>query len=67
MFNQIIEIIKTWHIILQFTLLFSIAFMVLILAISVLGYIGEFFTETLPILYRGYPPSKQEETEDTDD
>lgn len=67
MIDQLIEIIKTWHIILQFTLLFIIAFMGLILSISVLGYIGEFFTNTLPILFRGYPPNNIEESEDKDD
>lgn len=67
MIDQFIEIIKTWHVILQFILLFSMAFMVLILSISVLGYIGEFFTNTLPILFRGYPPNNQEDTEDKDD
>lgn len=67
MIDQFIEIIKTWHVILQFILLFSMAFMALILSISVLGYIGEFFTNTLPILFRGYPPNSQEDTEDKDD
>jgi len=67
MIDQFIEIIKTWHVILQFILLFSMAFMALILSISVLGYIGEFFTNTLPILFRGYPPNNQEDTEDKDD
>lgn len=43
------------------------AFMALILSISVLGYIGEFFTNTLPILFRGYPPHKEEEPEDKDE
>lgn len=69
MIDQFVEIIKTWNVILQFILLFSMAFMVLILSISVLGYIGEFFTNTLPILFRGYPPSNREESdsEDKDD
>lgn len=67
MIDQLIELIKTWHVIFQFILLFGVAFMTLILSISVLGYIGEFFTETLPVLFRGYPPNKQEEIDDTDD
>ena len=67
MIDQFVEIIKTWNVILQFILLFSMAFMALILSISVLGYIGEFFTNTLPILFRGYPPDKQEELNDKDD
>lgn len=66
MFNEILELIKTWHVIFQFVLLFGVAFMAMILLVSVLGYIGEFFTETLPILFRGYPPSKQEDVEDDD-
>lgn len=66
MTNEIIELIKTWHVIFQFILLFGVAFMAMILLVSVLGYIGEFFTETLPILFRGYPPSKQEDVEDDD-
>lgn len=66
MTNEIIELIKTWHVIFQFVLLFGVAFMAMILLVSVLGYIGEFFTETLPILFRGYPPSKQEDIEDDD-
>lgn len=66
MTNEIIELIKTWHVIFQFVLLFGVAFMAMILLVSVLGYIGEFFTETLPILFRGYPPSKQEDVEDDD-
>jgi hypothetical protein len=66
MTNEIIELIKTWHVIFQFVLLFGVAFMGMILSVSVLGYIGEFFTETLPILFRGYPPNKQEDIEDDD-
>lgn len=67
MIDQLIEIIKTWHVIFQFILLFGVAFMGLILSISVLGYIGEFFTGTLPVLFRGYPPEKQEDDDDKDD
>lgn len=67
MIDQLIEIIKTWHVIFQFFLLFGMAFMALILSVSILGYIGEFFTETLPILFRGYPPSNREEFDDKDD
>lgn len=67
MIDQLIEIIKTWHVLFQFTLLFGVAFMAMILLVSVLGYIGEFFTETLPVLFRGYPPNNQEDTEDKDD
>lgn len=66
MTNEILELIKTWHVIFQFILLFGVAFMAMILLVSVLGYIGEFFTETLPILFRGYPPNKQEDVEDDD-
>jgi hypothetical protein len=66
MIDQFIELIKTWHVIFQFILLFSMAFMALILSISVLGYIGEFLTQTLPVLFRGYPPYK-EESEDKDE
>ena len=67
MIDQLIEIIKTWHVLFQFLLLFCMAFMTLILSISVLGYIGEFFTGTLPILFRGYPPNNLEEPDDKDD
>jgi hypothetical protein len=67
MIDQLIEIIKTWHVLFQFFLLFGMAFMAMVLSVSVLGYIGEFFTETLPILFRGYPPNKQEELDDKDD
>lgn len=67
MIDHLIEIIKTWHVIFQFLLLFGTAFMAMILLISVLGYIGEFFTQTLPVLFRGYPPDNQEESEDKDD
>lgn len=66
MTNEILELIKTWHVIFQFVLLFGVAFMAMILLVSVLGYIGEFFTETLPVLFRGYPPNKQEDIEDDD-
>lgn len=66
MMTEILEIIKTWHVIFQFFLLFGAAFMTLILSISVLGYIGEFFTGTLPILFRGYPPHSQEGREELD-
>lgn len=64
---EILEIVKTWHVIFQFVLLFGMAFMAMILSITVLGYIGDFFTQTLPILFRGYPPNNQEEFEDHDD
>lgn len=67
MTNEIIELIKTWHVIFQFVLLFGVAFMSMILLVSVLGYIGEFFTETLPILFRGYPPDSRDNTEESDD
>lgn len=67
MIDQLIEIIKTWHVVFQFILLFGVAFMGLILSISVLGYIGEFFTGTLPVLFRGYPPDNREESGDKDD
>lgn len=67
MTNEIIELIKTWHVIFQFILLFGVAFMAMILLVSVLGYIGEFFTETLPILFRGYPPDSRDNTEESDD
>ncbi len=67
MINEILEIIKNWHVILQFFLLFGMAFMIMILLVSVLGYIGEFFTETLPVLFRGYPPNTRENSEETDD
>lgn len=63
---ELIELIKTWHVIFQFILLFGVTFMAMVLLVIVLGYIGEFFTETLPILFRGYPPNKQEETDDND-
>ncbi len=66
MINEILEIIKNWHVILQFFFLFGMAFMIMILLVSVLGYIGEFFTETLPVLFRGYPPNKNEDIEDND-
>lgn len=63
MINQLIEIIKTWHVLFQFFLLFGIAFMATIFSVSIIGYIGEFFTETLPVLFRGYPSNKRENTE----
>lgn len=67
MIDQFIELIKTWHVLFQFFLLFGMAFMATIFSVSIIGYIGEFFTETLPVLFRGYPPNKQEDTEEKDD
>lgn len=67
MITELIEIIKTWHVLFQFFLLFGMAFMGMVLAVSVLGYIGEFFTETIPVLFRGYPPNTKENSEETDD
>lgn len=67
MIDQLSDIIKTWHVLFQFLLLFGVAFMAMILSISLLGYIGEFFTQTLPVLFRGYPPHAEEESEDKDD
>ena len=66
LYNDIIEIVKTWNGIGQFLFFFVTAFSGLMLGMLVIGIIGEFFTETLPVLLRGYPPCKKEEAEDND-
>lgn len=67
MMNEIIEIIKGWNAFGQFLFFFGTAFIILILLVSLIGYVGAFFTETLPILFRGYPPNQQESAEEDND
>lgn len=56
MYNDFIEILKGWHGAAQFVFMFFVIFTLLGGIFLIIKMIGEFFTETLPILVRGYPP-----------
>lgn len=66
MYNDFIEILKTWNGVAQFIFLFLFIFTLLGSMLIVIKYIGEFFTETLPILVRGWPPIIQNKDEEKD-
>lgn len=66
MYNDFIEILKTWNGVAQFIFLFLFIFALLGSMLIVIKYIGEFFTETLPILVRGWPPIIQNKDEEKD-
>lgn len=67
LYNDTIEIVKSWNGFGQFIFFFITAFCGLTLGMLVIGIIGEFFTETLPVLFRGYPPYQKEETEEDEE
>lgn len=66
MYNDIIEIIKTWHSVAQFLLFFGIILAALLTAAFTVHEIAKFFNDTLPILVRGWPPRYKDESEEDD-
>jgi len=66
MYNDFIEILKGWHGVAQFMFLFFLIFTILGTIMIFIKYIGEFFTETLPILIRGWPPRFEYKDEEKD-
>lgn len=62
LYDDIIEIVKTWSALGQFVFFFIVALFGLMPLMLVLGIIGEFFTETLPVIIRGHPTHRKDET-----
>jgi hypothetical protein len=67
MYNDFIEILKGWHGVAQFIFLFLLIFTILGSMLIVIKYIGEFFTETLAVLVRGWPPADKNIEEEEND
>jgi hypothetical protein len=67
MYNDFIEILKSWHGAAQFIFLFLFIFTILGMIMIIIKYIGEFFTESLPILVRGFPPYPKKDDEEEND
>jgi hypothetical protein len=65
-YNDVIEIVRSWHGFAQFLFFFLVSFFGIATIMLVVGIIGEFFTETLPVLVRGYPPCKKQDDVEED-
>lgn len=57
MYNEIIEIIKTWSGFGQFLFLFIVLGFILSITALIVHTVGKFFIKTLPVLLRGWPPT----------
>lgn len=67
MYNQLIEIVKTWHWCLQFIIFFTCIWPILAIVAFVIVEITRFFNVTLPTLIHGWQPSdKKNESEEND-
>jgi hypothetical protein len=66
MYNDFIEILKGWRGEAQFIFLFLLIFTILGSMLVVIKYIGEFFTETLAVLARGWPPRNEDVDKEKD-
>jgi hypothetical protein len=64
MFTQILEILRTWHVVIQLLFSMFIATLGTILMMSLIGAIGNFFNNSLPTIIRGYPPTQNENSEE---
>lgn len=67
MFNEILELIRAWPVYCQVLISMVIATVITILGVAVVGYFGDFMNNALPIIIRGYPPYRKEETEEEND
>jgi len=67
MFNEILELIRAWPFYCQVLISMVIATVITILGVAVIGYIGDFMNNALPVIIRGYPPPHiKEEPEEND-
>lgn len=64
MYNDIIEIIKTWPVPAQFIFFFAMIFISLAIAGFIIHEIARFFNETLPIIIHGWDPTRKEDLEE---
>jgi hypothetical protein len=67
MFNEILELIRTWPVIAQVFISMVIATVITLISIAFIGYVGDFFNNALPIIIRGYPPERKEDKEDVEE
>lgn len=67
MYNEIIEIIKTWSGFGQFLFFFITILSVMMPLILAIHMVGKFFTRTLPILLRGWPSYDSNKALDSED
>lgn len=67
MIDAITEIIKSWHGAWQFVFLFGTALLFMVVNTALVNAISSFFNNTLPILFRGYPPHIGDKKEETDE
>lgn len=64
MFIQLLDIVRNWNGFGQFLFVMGIATLGTTVLLALTGLVGTFINKTLPVLFRGYPPTNMSEVED---
>jgi hypothetical protein len=59
MITEILEMVKSWHFLLQFLFVVILVFSLGTIIIAISGQISDFLNRTLIILIRGYPQNNE--------
>lgn len=65
--DNLVILIKEWHPVAQFIIVFILAFSAATISVMVFNGIERFFNTTLPILVRGWPPGHEEIVEEDEE
>jgi len=59
MITEILDMVKSWHYLLQFLFVVILVFSLGTIIIAISSQISDFLNRTIIILIRGYPPSNE--------